>query len=462
MRTTLLLVGQEPALREAIRTVFGDGFDVLVAADARSALALLRKHPVSIGIFEVRLSDGSGLDLLRQVKRFDESIDVLMLTTSNDVETALEAMKLGAYDFITQPVRLETLKAVVGRLRERRCLAIENRFLREQQQDEPFPGHSPSARTLERRIVSAAGHAEPVLILGEPGTEKEAVAREIHRRGSRGGRPFVVFRCHGHGRDVLETELFGRRESVRGRGVPHVGKWEFASGGCLYLDQADRLPLEIQARLLTALRPPAGTPPADVRILASSNTSTETQSRWNEDWRKILHRHTVEIPPLRERHTDIPSFIERQLRRVCTLSRVPLKGLTREAARFLAQYAWPGNLRELEDTVEIMALTASHEILGIEDLPLDILVRQIDPVRGAEESRLSLKKARRHFERQYIRKVLEKTQGNQTRAAETLGLHRNTLLWKLRELQMKDDCRVIVEKRKGKRTPGRSVKVGNA
>ena len=239
--------------------------------------------------------------------------------------------------------------------------------------------------------------------------------------------------------------------------MPHPGKVEFAEGGTLYLERADRMPLEVQGRLLSHVRGRGAAIP-DVRIIASADADPLRPARWEPDWRAYLAGSVLIIPPLRMRRKDIPALLERHLQRVCSISRTSLKGLTSEAVHFLSQYSWPGNVRELEGTVEIMALTAERATLGMEDLPLDILIKRIDQAKGREEARLSLKKARRHFERQYIRKVLERTRGNQTEAAETLGLHRNTLVWKLRELKMREDYRVILDKRRKERRPAHRSK----
>jgi DNA-binding NtrC family response regulator len=454
MRPVLLLAGLDPSSRDVLRETLEKDHEIHAVEGASAALAFLRRHPVAHAVIGIRLPDGAGLDLLRQVRRFDDGIDVVMLADERDVETALSAMKSGACDYLSKPVHPEAVQAAFARLREHREVLIENRMLREQvhgcRRSDILLGPSPSSQQLERRIAEAAAEDGPVLVRGEVGTEREAVAREIHRRMPGGHRPFVTASAQGLGREALEADLFGRREAARGRGVPHPGKLEFAEGGTLFLDHADRMPPEIQARLLQAFRPlPAGRAPA-VRVLASCTVDPAQPAPWNEGWRAWLSTRVIEVPPLRERRKDIPGLIARHLDRVGALSRAPLKGLTREAEQFLTRYAWPGNVVELENTIEIMSLTADHGTLGMEDLPLDILIKQIDEARGREEARLSLKKARRRFERQYIRKVLEGTRGNQTRAAETLGLHRNTLLWKLRDLEMRDEYEVILEKRRGR------------
>lgn len=452
MRIALMVVGLDPTSRETVRKSLPETSDLHVAEDALSALATLKKHPVTCVLTEVRLADGSGLDLLKQVRRFNASIDVVMVAAERDAETALSALKTGACDFLGKPLRVGSIRVALDHLQERRLLREENRWLREEARQNAsgtvHPGSSPAALRLNRRISAVASTPGPVLIRGEVGSESEAVAREIHGRGPSPDRPFIILSCQGHGRESLENDLFGRPESSRGKGVPHPGKLEFAEDGSLFLDQADRMPVDLQERLYRRLAATPGCSP--VRILAACTADPANSTRWNRDWESYLSFQVIDVPPLRERRVDIPALIEKQLKRVCSMSRIPVKGLTREAERFLVHYTWPGNLKELEDTIEIMCLTATHDVLGMEDLPLDILLKQMDGRPGREEARLSLKSARRHFERQYIRKVLEGTRGNQTQAAETLGLHRNTLVWKLRDLQMRDDYRDILAKRRGR------------
>ncbi len=462
MQPSLLLVGLEPALRDLIRRSFYDERFVFAAEDAQEALAALKKHSPSFCLLEIRQPQSAGLDLLKQIKRFDESIEVVAVMERRDVESALDAMKLGAYDILTSPVSSEEIKAIFAHLQERRRLLRENRILKEAacpDDENGFLGKSRAALQINRRITELAAREEPALIWGEPGTEKERVAREIHLKSSRASQPFVIYRCCDQNRHQAEAELFGQKaDPQRSRGISHVGKLEFAEEGSLYLEQVERLPREVQARLLRLFKQEGAGESPTLRLLASA-TSPETRgaNSWNEEWRQYLNRHSVTVPPLRERQKDIPHFLERIMKRICAASRVPVKGFTRDAERFLMNYAWPGNLKELENTIETMVFSTEKEMLGLEDLPLDILVKQMDQARTPGEARLTLKKARRHFERQYIRRVLEKTKGNQTRAAQTLGLHRNTLIWKLRELQMIEEYRLIVSKRRAKKSRKKSL-----
>jgi DNA-binding NtrC family response regulator len=411
-------------------------------------------------LLDIMLPDGSGLDLLRQIKRRDESIDVIMVTALQGVDTALEAMKLGAYDYITKPYKINELYELIRRVLAKRSLEKENRYLRgEMNQRKPvgLSGGSRALQELMKKISGAAGTDLAVLISGEMGSGAEEVAREIHSKGSRAKGPFVVFSC-ASAKSQVEGELFGEEGDEPGTRPPQIGKLEFADGGTLFLDQVDRLPLEVQVKLVKAFTERKvsrsgnqASLPLDFRVIASTETDIlkcVEKGSFRRDLHQFLNAFPLSLPPLRERREDIPALIDIYLKVANQRAKVPVKTIQKDAIQFLTQYNWPGNIRELENSVEMMVLFAGKDILTLEDIPLDILVKQIDLAKTKEEAKLSLKRVRRQFERQYIRKVLERTRGNQTRSAATLGLHRNTLIWKIKELNLEEDYRRIVKKRR--------------
>ena len=227
------------------------------------------------------------------------------------------------------------------------------------------------------------------------------------------------------------------------------------------MEQVEHLPMESQEKLMKAFSSKcinrtgnSRVIPLDTRVIASSETDLSEaveNGSFREDLRRYLSAFDIPLPPLRERKEDIPVLIEQFIKIENSRARIPIKTIRKDVVRFLTQYSWPGNLRELENCVATMVFFASKETLTMEDIPLDILVKQVDSAKTGENVRLPLKSARHRFERQYIRRVLEKTRGNQTRAATLLGLHRNTLIWKLRELGLEDDCKRIVKKRRESR-----------
>ncbi len=461
MKPVLLIVDDEESVRESFRLALQDDFELTFAEDAKSTLRILKNQTFDLCLLDIMLPDGSGIDLLRQIKRRDENLDVIMVTALTGVDTALEAMKLGAYDYITKPYKIDELYELIKRVLTKRTLEKENRFLRgEFQQRKPVSlvGESKPLQEVLKKITDLAKSDLPVLITGEMGTGIEEAAREIHFRGSREKGPFVTVACAALSKNFLEKELFGEEADDAKLRQPQIGKLEFADRGILFLEQVDRLPLEIQDKLMRVFSEKkcsrVGSQVSmtlDIRVIASSDmdlSMAADKGFFRRELFQFLNSLNLSLPSLRDRREDIPALIDYFLKVANQKAKVPVKTIQKEAVQFLTHYPWPGNLRELENSVEMMTLFAGKETLTIEDIPLDILVKQIDLAKTKEEAKLSLKRVRRQFERQYIRKVLERTRGNQTRTAATLGLHRNTLIWKLKELNLEEDYKKIVKKRR--------------
>ena len=461
MKPNLLIVDDDESVRDSFRLALQDDYDLTFAEDAKTTLKVLKSQIFDLCLLDIMLPDGSGLDLLKQVKRRDESIDVIMVTALTGVDTALEAMKWGAYDYITKPYRIDELYELIKRVLAKRALEKENRFLRlEMNRKKPVSlvGSSRALQEVAKKISSAAKSDLPVLILGEMGTGTDEVAREIHQDSSRSQGPFITLSCASLSKSQMERELFGEEGDESRNKTPQIGKLEFADQGVLFLDQVDRLSLELQEKLIKAFSEKKisrlGSQVSvslDVRVIAASEADlglAADKGTFRRDLFLFLNSFSLKIPSLRERREDIPELMDHFLKVSNQKAKVPVKTIQKEAVQFLTQYAWPGNIRELENSVEMMVLFAGKETITIEDIPLDILVKQIDLAKTKEEAKLSLKRVRRQFERQYIRKVLERTRGNQTRTAATLGLHRNTLIWKIKELNLEDDYKKIVKKRR--------------
>jgi DNA-binding NtrC family response regulator len=462
MKPDLLIVDDDESVRESFRLALQEDYELTFGEDIKSTLAILKTQVFDLILLDIMLPDGSGLDLLRQVKRRDETNEVIMVTALQSVDTALEALKWGAYDYITKPFKIEELYEIIKRVLNKRALERENQFLREEvyrPQAVSLIGNSKPLQEMLKKIEYASKTDMPILIKGEIGTGRQEIAREIHRLSGRQKKPFVTVHCGFLSKDRFESELFGiERPEIKGKTFPKIGKLEFANEGTLLLEQADRLPEEIQEKLLrvfherkmTRLDQPI-TIPLDLRVIASMNVEGEFRNKEHTllpEFLQFLSGFPLAVSPLRDRPEDIPELIEYFLKKVNQKAKLKVKSLSKEAIQFLTAYVWPGNLQELENSIEMMVLFASRDTLTLEDIPLDILVKQIDLAKTKEEAKLSLKRVRNQFERHYIRKVLERTRGNQTRTAATLGLHRNTLIWKLKELDMEEDYKKIVKKRR--------------
>ncbi|HJT24258.1 MAG TPA: sigma-54 dependent transcriptional regulator [bacterium] len=461
MKPVILIVDDEESVRESFRLALQDEYQLAFAEDAKSTLRILKSQTFDLCLLDIMLPDGSGLDLLKQIKRRDETIDVIMVTALTGVDTALEAMKSGAYDYITKPYKIDELYELIKRVLTKRALEKENRFLREEisaRKPVCLMGGSKAIQELSKKISGIAKSDSAVFLQGEMGSGVGEVAHEIHNQSGRSRGPFITVSCGSFSKVQLERELFGEEgDEAKGKS-PQIGKLEFADSGTLFLEQVDRLPVEIQEKLLKALsdrkvyRTGSQVSVAlDVRVIASSDADLAvnlSRGTFRKDLHQFLSAFSLTLPSLRDRREDIPDLVDYFLKLANQKTKIPVKTIQKEAVQFLTQYAWPGNLKELENSIEMMVLFGGKETLTIEDIPLDILVKQIDLAKTKEEAKLSLKRVRRQFERQYIRKILERTRGNQTRTAATLGLHRNTLIWKLKELNLEEDYRRIVKKRR--------------
>ncbi len=461
MKPIILVVDDEESVRESFRLALQDYYELAFAEDAKSTIRILKNQAFDLCLLDIMLPDGSGIDLLRQIKRRDESIEVIMVTALTGVDTALDAMKLGAYDYMTKPYKLDELYELIKRVLNKRALEKENNFLREELAAKKPVGLLGSSKAMQEVIKQISGISKtesPVLIRGEMGSGLEEVARGIHSQSPRHRGPFITLSCGFLSKNQFEKELFGEEGEAEKNRSPQIGKLEFANGGTIFLEQIERLPLEIQEKFLKTFlgkkmfRIGSHVPLAsDVRVIASTDSDLSLaveKGGFRKDLYQFLSVFSILLPALRERREDIPGLIDYFLKMTNQKAKIQVKSIQKEAVQFLTQYSWPGNLKELENSVEMMVLFAGKDILTIEDIPLDILVKQIDLAKTKEEAKLSLKRVRRQFERQFIRKILERTRGNQTRTAATLGLHRNTLIWKLKELNLEDDYKRIVKKRR--------------
>lgn len=461
MKPIILIVDDEESVRESFRLALQDEYELAFAEDAKTTLRILKSQNFDLCLLDIMLPDGSGIDLLRQIKRRDESVDVIMVTALTGVDTALDAMKLGAYDYITKPYKIEELYELIKRVLAKRALEKENRFLREElsaRKPVCLMGGSKAVQELGKKVAGIAKADLPVLLQGEMGSGVEEIARELHAQSLRQRGPFITVACASFSKAQVDKEIFGEEGDEAKNKSPQIGKLEFAEGGTLFLDQVDRLPVEAQDKLLKVFsekkffRLGSQAPILlDFRVIASADSDIElnlNRGSFRRDLYQYLSAFSLALPPLRERREDIPELVDYFLKVTNQKTKTPVKAIQKEAIQFLGQYGWPGNLKELENSIEMMVLFAGKDTLTIEDIPLDILVKQIDLAKTKEEAKLSLKRVRRQFERQYIRKVLERTRGNQTRTAATLGLHRNTLIWKLKELNLEEDYKRIVKKRR--------------
>ena len=445
LRPVILVVDDDPGLRESFRLILEDDYEVLDAPDGAQALDIVRGSQVDLVLLDIRLPGMDGVEVLERIKALDEQVEVILVTAVKTVKTAVAAMKLGAFDYVTKPFEEDELLALIRRALEKRSLEREVLFLRSElaQRHEPgeIVGQHAEMQRLFRLVAQVARTATTVLVTGESGTGKELIARAIHRQGPRRDKPFVAVNPAAVSETLVESELFGHEKGAfTGAYQKKLGKFEMAQGGTLFLDEIATLKPEVQAKLLRVLQEReiervGGTQSIkiDVRVIAATNVDLKqmvAQHRFREDLYYRLNVVPVTVPPLRERREDIPLLVDHFIRRYSHEFSKPIQGLSPEALAALRQYPWPGNVRELQNVIERAVVLGDAPVIGLNDLPLDVLLPDHrDRVR--EAGTLPLNEASDQFERQIVMRVLERVGWNQSEAARLLGVHRNSLKLKL-------------------------------
>ncbi len=450
-RVGVLVVDDEPEMRSLVQEVLQEhGYSVEVAESGREALKRLSEQGYGVVVTDLRMKEMQGIELLSEIKRSYPDVNVILMTAFGSVETAIEAMKQGAYDYLTKPVKNEELVLVTERAARDAALRREvGRLRREVLKEYSFHqilGKSKAMRDLFDLIRRVADSPTNVLITGESGTGKELVAKAIHYNSDRRDAPFVPVNCAAIPEALLESELFGHvRGAFTDAKADKRGLFEEAHKGTLFLDEISELPLMLQAKLLRAIqeheiRRVGATRPVsvDVRIIAATNLNLTEEvkgKRFREDLYYRLNVIEIRLPPLRERKEDIPLLVEAFLRRCAEAGRKPVQGISEPALALLIDYQWPGNVRELENVIERAVTLTRGEKIVPEDLPT--------AVQGARGERRVIDDAAERtlpladVEKEYILRILEKTGGNKYQAAHVLGIDRKTLYRKLAEIEGK-------------------------
>jgi two-component system response regulator AtoC len=447
LRIRLLIVDDEQSIRRLCMTV-GEalGFTCMEANSGETALALLEEQPAHMILTDMVMPNMSGLEFLEKVKKLLPRSEVAVMTGHGSIETAVQAMKLGAYDYIGKPFSpLEELRLFLRRMAEKVHLVEENQFLRERVDTESdlhgIVGSSAKIQDVLRMISRLKDTRTPVLIAGESGTGKELVARAIHFRGSFANRPFVAVDCGSLVPTLIESELFGyEKGAFTGALRSKTGLFQSASGGTIFLDEIGELPLEMQAKLLRVLQEkeirPVGSNQkvkVDVRVVAATNRDLEAEYR-NGTFRKDLYFRlnvvTVHLPSLRERRSDIPMLTHWFLDRHAPDSSMQV---TNTAMKCLLQYDWPGNVRELENCIERAVALGDRKTIDLGDLPPTIASASpsAEPAMGMIADAVSSTDLE-DIERATIERVFEQVKGDKAMAGKMLGISRATLYRKLK------------------------------
>jgi len=445
----VLVVDDEENLRLVVRSVLRrEGYEVEVAASGEEALALVESFGPDYILTDVRMPKMGGLELLATLKAKGHEATVIVMSAFGNVDLAIEAIKAGAYDYLQKPFKPEELALTLRKAEERESLRRENRALKQEilkeSTFEDILAKSPAMQAVFKTIGKIADYKTTALIMGESGVGKELVARAIHRRSQRRGGPFVAINCGAIPETLLESELFGyKKGAFTDASADRTGLFEQANGGTLFLDEIGELPLSLQVKLLRVLQEERirrlgdnKDLPIDVRILAATHRdlAQETKAgRFREDLYYRINVLPIVIAPLRERREDIQLLVDHFVARNNARFGTHIRGVDPEARRLLLEYGWPGNVRELENTIERAMVLSERETLGADDMP-ERLREAKDPVAmqlGSGE--LSIKKTARVIEEVLIRRALQKTRGNRTKAALVLEISHRALLYKIKD-----------------------------
>ena len=455
---TILIVDDDSAHRNMLRMVLrGWGYETDEADDGDTAVEKVRERAYDAVLTDVRMARMDGISAVREMLRYNPSIPVLIMTAWQSVETAVAALRLGAYDYLEKPLDFDLLQLTLKRALEHTRLAAENRELRDYLRENPpgLLGSSEKMRELVEMVHTVAPTEATVLITGESGTGKERVARAIQEASARRDRPFVTVNCAALNESLLESELFGHEKGAfTGADKRREGRFRQADGGTLFLDEIGELPLMLQAKLLRALqqgevqRVGSDTPIiVDVRVIAATNRELREEvaaGRFREDLYYRLNVIGVEVPPLREREEDIPLLATAFLERFALTNRKDIKGFTPQAMDMLLKYSWPGNVRELENAVERAVILCLGDYVTERELPMAVsrLSEGEHPEEADSRENFVLSPADGgsmtldELERAAILRTLQETGDNKSEAARRLGITRATLHNKLRRYDM--------------------------
>jgi len=448
--STILIIDDEPGIRTVLSGILEDEkYDVLAAADGFAGLAALRDNDVNVVILDVLLPNMGGIDVLKAIKDEHPEIEVIVISGHATVDIAVRAVKLGAFDFVEKPLSMDKIINLVRNALKLEDLKRENKSLKDTlYMDDKMIGTSPSMNMIWKRIQQSAASDAKILIHGENGTGKELIAREIHRRSRRSGKPFVEVNCAAIPDTLIESELFGHEKGAFTSAVARrKGKFEIADGGTLFLDEIADMSLSAQAKVLRVIQELkferiGGEEPisVDVRLIAATNKDIHEeirQSRFTEDLFFRLNVVPIEVPPLRERLDDVSPLIDYFMQKYRPENGGNAKTISAAGRKRLLAHPWPGNIRELKNFIERINIMVDEEEIS-EDTVAYYLGENVN--RRAENGWLDdfedmkLNDARNEFEKNFIERVLEQNENNISKTAEALGIYPSNLHGKIKKL----------------------------
>jgi len=438
---TVLIVDDDAITRQTLSMALEDDYATLTAADGQAALAVLAGHKVDLVLTDLDMPGMDGIELLTEINHSESPVPVIMITGQGTIETAVVAMKLGAYDFVIKPVNIDRLLLLIEKTLENKRLKEENILLK-QRIKESYPdlnliGGSPEMQRVLDLALQVAATKATVLIEGESGTGKELVTSIIHYNSPVADGPFIKVNCSAFAEGVLESELFGHEKGAfTGAIATKKGRFELADKGTLFLDEIGDLPLSIQVKLLRFLQERtfervggAKTFKVDVRIISATNRNLQElvkEGKFRDDLYYRLRVVRIEVPPLRRRKQDIEPLVRHFVRKYATIHGKPVHGVSEEAMHLMKEYNWPGNVRELINCVESAVVMTRSDVVDLASIPDYVMNQPIGETAGSEEGGLL-----DDLEKKTMAQVLNETGGDKAKAARKLGIGLRTLYRKI-------------------------------
>ena len=451
MMKSVLIVDDEVGTRESLRMLLKNDYEVFLAKNAEEAFLLAKERSPDVILLDIILPDLDGLKVLEKIKQKDPDVIVIMITATRTVKTAVEAMKLGAYDYVTKPFDTDELSLIIHRALAAQALEKEVKYLREEVDRsfgfEHIIGTSRSMEDIFKMVRQIADSKTTVLIMGESGTGKELISRSIHYNSNRRNFPFVTINCAAIPETLIESELFGHEKGAFTNAIEKkLGRFEIAHQGTLFLDEIGELSLATQAKILRFLEERefnrvggSKTIKVDVRLITATNkdlTQHIKKGSFREDLYYRINVVPIIIPPLRERRDDIPLLIDHFVKKFNKENTKNVKGVSKEALDLMMNYDWPGNVRELENLIERVIALTSNEHIQANELPFSLI--NISKMNGLKEyilnGKVSFLQAEEEFERGVILDALKRANYVQSHAAEMLGISRRILKYKMDKL----------------------------
>ncbi len=446
----ILLVDDDKNTADGLKKILlQDGYDTGCTYTGNEALDLIEAEHFDIVITDMKLPDISGFSIIEKVKKENIDIAVVMITAFSSIQTAIDAMKKGADDYLTKPVNIEELELILKKILERRRLILQNKELKQKLKDKynfsGIIGNTPEIQLIFKTITEIAPTAATVLIYGDTGTGKELIANAIHYSSDRKDKPFVALHCASLSEGVLESELFGHEKGAfTGAISQRRGRFELANGGSLFLDEVGEMNSHVQIKLLRVLETGKfervggeKTIESDVRIIAATNRDLEKEikeGRFREDLYYRLNVINLKLPLLRERKEDIGLLIDNFLVKYSKKNKKDIKGITPQSAKLLDNYDWPGNIRELENAIERAVVMAKNEYIEPNDLPSNI---NVNTKKSRKETfRIPSGATMKEIEKKVIIETLQTTNGSKSKAAKILGISTRKIEYKIKEWSM--------------------------